>query len=78
MKKNQNILDLEELVGCKIVGVVRALKPLGYSGNFNEYYGLKIDDSVMEKGLILWLAGDDCAENFMIEDFDEAEDFEEI
>lgn len=78
MEKNQDILDLEELVNCKIVGVVCATKPIGYDGDFKEYYGLKIDDAIMERGLILWLAGYDDKSHFTIEDYDEAEDFEEV
>lgn len=75
---NHIVKELEELINCKIVGIVRALKPLAYDGNFNEYYGLKIDDPIMERGLILWLASDNTPNDFVIEDYDTAEGFEEV
>jgi len=69
------VRELEQLVDCKIVGVIRS------TDKYEKYYGLKIDDSRMERGLILWFLRDDEGNgpgSFTIENYDEAEDFEEV
>jgi hypothetical protein len=76
-KKDFDLIELERLLNCKIVGIVRATKPLAYDGEFKSYYGLKIDNPIMEEGYILWLVGDSVA-NFVVENFDIAEEFEEV
>lgn len=74
-KKDYFVEELERLDGCKIVGVV-------VSGEgYEKYYGLKIDDARREEGYLLWFIRDEEGNgpgSFLIENYDEAEDFEEI
>lgn len=76
MSKDIFVEELEALIGCKIVGVVRSTDTV-----HEHYYGLKIDDTSMELGLILWFMRDEEGNgpgSFMIEEYDTAEDFEEF
>ena len=67
-----NLDELKKILDCKVTGIVRAIKPLAYDGKWNEYYGLKMGGSY-----ILWLSGESIG-NFFVEDFDKAEDFEDV
>lgn len=74
-EKDYFINELERLVNTKIVGVV--ISGEGYQ----RYYGLKIDDPIMEKGYILWFESDEEGNgpgSFVIEDYNTCEDFEEV
>lgn len=76
MAKDYLIEELEQLIGCKIVGVVRST-----DDEYEKYYGLKIDDARMERGLILWFLRDEEGNgpgSYLIEYYDTAEDFEEF
>lgn len=74
-EKDYFIDELERLVDTMIVGVVVSGK------GYERYYGLKIDDPIMEKGYILWFLRDEEANgpgSFVIEDYDTCENFEEV
>jgi hypothetical protein len=67
--------ELEHLLGCKIVGIVRS------TDGAEQYLGLKIDNPIMEEGYILWFVNDNEFNgpgSFLVENYDTAEDFEEI
>ena len=75
-EKDYFIEELERLDGCKIVGVVT-----GGGKGHEKYYGLKIDDARREEGYILWFLRDEEGNgpgSFVIENYDTAEDFEEV
>lgn len=75
MTKDYFVEELEDLVGCKIVGVVRS------TDKYEKYYGLKIADNVREETIILWFLRDEEGNgpgSFTIENFDDVEDFEEF
>jgi|WetSurSiteA1Bulk_404760.scaffolds.fasta_scaffold99521_3 hypothetical protein len=75
MAKDYYVEELEQLIDCKIVGIVRS------TDKYEKYYGLKIDDPRMERGLIIWFLRDEEGNgpgSFTIENYDEVEDFEEI
>jgi hypothetical protein len=75
MTKDYNVEELERLIDCKIVGVIRS------TDKYERYYGLKIDDARREEGYILWFLQDEEGNgpgSFCIENYDTAEDFEEL
>ena len=76
-RKDYNLSELKKILDYKIVGIVCAVKPLAYDGDWNEYLGLKIYNPITKESYIFWLI-DDSIGNFVIENFDTAEDFEEV
>jgi len=77
MSKDYFLKELEKLIDCKIVGVVHSDE----EDSYEKYYGLKIADKRREETKIIWFLRDEEGNgpgSFTIEDFDEAEDFEEI
>lgn len=75
MTKDVFVIELEELIGCKIDGVIRE------KGHYETYYGLKINDARRKKTLAIWFLRDEEGNgpgSFSIEDYETFENIEEF